>query len=50
MFDAKRLMGREMDDQDVVEGMKHWTFKVKEKNGKPAIVVNYKGQPHYFVR
>ncbi|KAJ7468606.1 heat shock protein 70 family [Mycena latifolia] len=37
VFDAKRLIGRKMDDQDMKRDLKHWPFKVQEKNGKPAI-------------
>jgi len=48
VFDAKRLIGRKMDDPEIIEGMKHWSFKVREKNGKPAIVVKYKGEERYF--
>ncbi|KAJ7840745.1 heat shock protein 70 family [Mycena leptocephala] len=35
VFDAKRLIGRKMDDQDMKRDLKHWPFKVQEKNGKP---------------
>jgi heat shock protein 5 len=28
--------------------MKHWPFKVQEKNGKPAITVNFKGEDRDF--
>jgi len=34
VFDAKRLIGHKMDDQDITRDMKHWPFKVTEKNGK----------------
>jgi len=48
VFDAKRLIGRKMDDQDMKRDMKHWPFKVQEKNGKPAITVNFKGENRDF--
>ncbi|KAF8070336.1 heat shock protein 70 [Lyophyllum atratum] len=48
IFDAKRLMGRKMDDEHIQRDMKHWPFAVKEKNGKPAITVNYKGENRDF--
>ncbi|KAF8637742.1 hypothetical protein AX17_002601 [Amanita inopinata Kibby_2008] len=48
VFDAKRLIGRRMDDQDMKRDMKHWPFKVTEKNGKPAISVKHKGQERDF--
>jgi heat shock protein 5 len=38
-----------MDDQDMKRDLKHWPFKVQEKNGKPAITVDYKGQERDFV-
>ena len=49
VFDAKRLIGRKMDDQDITRDMKHWPFKVSEKNGKPAITVKHKGGDRDFV-
>ncbi|KAJ7079552.1 heat shock protein 70 family [Mycena belliarum] len=48
VFDAKRLIGRKMDDQDMKRDLKHWPFKVTEKNGKPAITVAYKGETRDF--
>jgi molecular chaperone DnaK (HSP70) len=50
VFDAKRLIVRKMDDQDIVRDMKHWPFRVAEKNGKPAITVKHKGDDRHFVR
>ena len=38
VFDAKRLIGRKMDDPAIVSDMKHWPFKVIGKEGnKPHI-------------
>ncbi|KAF8622805.1 hypothetical protein AX15_006732 [Amanita polypyramis BW_CC] len=48
VFDAKRLIGRRMDDADIQRDMKHWPFKVTEKNGKPYIQVQHKGQERDF--
>ncbi|KAF8662763.1 hypothetical protein AX16_001121 [Volvariella volvacea WC 439] len=48
VFDAKRLIGRKVDDADVKRDMKHWPFKIKEKNGKPAIVVQHRGSDREF--
>ncbi|KAF8341831.1 heat shock protein 70 family [Amanita rubescens] len=48
VFDAKRLIGRRMDDDDIKKDMKHWPFKVIEKNGKPSIVVKHKGLDRNF--
>ena len=49
VFDAKRLIGRKMDDQDIVRDVKHWPFKVTERNGKSAITVKHKGGDRDFV-
>jgi heat shock protein 1/8 len=38
VFDAKRLIGRKMDDPAIISDMKHWPFKVIGKEGnKPHI-------------
>jgi len=50
VFDAKRLIGRKMDETDVKRDMKHWPFKVNDKGGKPAISVQYRGEEREFVR
>ncbi|RGB36314.1 heat shock protein 70 family [Rhizophagus diaphanus] len=44
VFSIHRLIGRNFDDQDVQSDMKHWPFKVINKNGKPVINVEYKGK------
>ena len=45
VFDAKRLIGRKFNDEKVQADMKHWPFKViPDKNNKPIIVVNHKGE------
>ena len=31
LFGAKRIVGRKMNDPDIVHDMKHWPFKVSEK-------------------
>jgi molecular chaperone DnaK (HSP70) len=49
VFDAKRLIGRKLNDPDVKRDIKHWPFKVSEKNGKPAISVRHKGEQRDFV-
>jgi len=48
VFDAKRLIGRKMDDGDVVKDRKHWPFKLIEKAGKPVISVAHKGSSREF--
>lgn len=49
VFDAKRLIGRKVDDQDVKRDQAHWPFKIVKKNEKPAIQVKYKGEEKQFV-
>ena len=48
VFDAKRLIGRKFMDSDVQSDMKHWPFSVIEKDGKPHIQVEYKGEKKTF--
>lgn len=49
VFDAKRLIGRNFGDAEVQSDMKHWPFKVIEKNGgKPYIQVEHKGEKKDF--
>ncbi|KAI9356090.1 heat shock 70 kDa protein 2 [Pilaira anomala] len=44
VFDAKRLIGRRFDDQDVKEDMKNWPFTVIEKNEAPFVQVEFEGK------
>ena len=49
VFDAKRLIGRKVDDASIQNDMKHWSFKVIGKDGgKPHIQVNFKGEEKTF--
>ncbi|PKY57446.1 inducible heat shock protein 70 [Rhizophagus irregularis] len=48
VFSVHRLIGRNYNDQDVQSDMKHWPFKVINKNGKPVINVEYKGKRKDF--
>eukprot|EP00490_Sorites_sp_Unknown_P023969 CAMPEP_0114661314 /NCGR_PEP_ID=MMETSP0191-20121206/22202_1 /TAXON_ID=126664 /ORGANISM="Sorites sp." /LENGTH=167 /DNA_ID=CAMNT_0001893369 /DNA_START=109 /DNA_END=608 /DNA_ORIENTATION=+ len=49
IFDAKRLIGRKFDDPIVQSDIQLWPFKVvKESQGRPAIVVEYKGEKKKF--
>ncbi|RIB18933.1 hsp71-like protein [Gigaspora rosea] len=48
VFDAKRLIGSKFNDPEVQSYMKHWPFKVIEKNGKPYIQVEFKGETKQF--
>jgi L1 cell adhesion molecule like protein len=48
VFDAKRLIGRRFDDDNVQKDIKHWPFKVLNDGGKPKIDVEYKGERKRF--
>ncbi|KAI0088585.1 Hsp70 protein-domain-containing protein [Irpex rosettiformis] len=48
VFDAKRLIGRKIDDPEIIRDQKHWPFKVIKKNEKPAIEVQYRGENRQF--
>jgi L1 cell adhesion molecule like protein len=49
VFDAKRLIGRRFSDPVVQADMKHWPFKVVQKEGdKPYIQVSFKGEVKTF--
>jgi L1 cell adhesion molecule like protein len=50
VFDAKRLIGRKFDDNEVQADMKHFPFTVFSKGGKPYIRVEYRGEQKEFVR
>ena len=49
IFDAKRLIGRDINDSSVSSDMKLWPFKLGDKNGKPVINVTYKGEEKTFL-
>jgi len=49
VFDAKRLIGRKINDMVIQEDIKHWPFKViGDDNDKPKIQVEYKGEEKTF--
>jgi heat shock protein 1/8 len=49
IFDAKRLIGRKLDDASVQSDMKHWPFTVVAKDGgKPHVQVEFKGEQKVF--
>jgi len=39
VFDAKRMIGRTMDDDKMKKDLKHWPFHVKNNDNKPLIVL-----------
>jgi L1 cell adhesion molecule like protein len=49
IFDAKRLIGRKIDDASIQSDMAHWPFKVIAKDGgKPHVQVEFKGEQKTF--
>ncbi|KAJ7172548.1 heat shock cognate 70 [Mycena filopes] len=48
VFDAKRLIGRKFEDNEVQADMKHFPFTVFSKGGKPYIRVEYRGEQKEF--
>ncbi|CAF1266863.1 unnamed protein product [Adineta steineri] len=48
VFDAKRLIGRTFSDSNVQQDIKHFPFKVIEKNSKPIIQINTGKEEKYF--
>ena len=49
IYDAKRLIGRKFNDEEVQNDMKLWPFTVKEDNkNKPLICVEYKKEQKEF--
>lgn len=48
IFDAKRLIGRQFNDRATQNDIKHFPFKVVDKNNKPLIQVKYQGEEREF--
>ena len=49
VFDAKRLIGKNFNDEVVQNDIKHFPYTViPNKDGKTAIMVNYKGEDKVF--
>ncbi|KAJ3014022.1 hypothetical protein NUW54_g1417 [Trametes sanguinea] len=48
VFDAKRLIGRKFSDAEVQADIKHYPFTVFDKDGKPYIRVQYRGETKEF--
>ena len=48
IWDAKRLIGRNFSDPTVQEDIKHWPFKVINKNSKPHFEVEFKGETKQY--
>ena len=48
IFDAKRLIGRLFNDSATQSDIKHFPYKVINKDNKPIIEANYKGETKQF--
>ena len=48
VFDAKRLIGKKFDDPQVQSDMKHFTYDVINKDSKPYIKVDFRGETKTF--
>ncbi|KAF0300929.1 Heat shock protein IV [Amphibalanus amphitrite] len=48
VFDAKRMLGRGFDDEELRRDMKRWPFKVIDDRGIPKIEVQYKNKTKLF--
>ncbi|KAG9095677.1 ATPase with role in protein import into the ER [Ceratobasidium sp. UAMH 11750] len=48
IFDVKRLIGRNFDETSLREDIRHWPFKVVEKDGRPAVEVDFQGATKIF--
>lgn len=48
IFDAKRLIGRDFNDQSVQSDMKYWPFKVINVGNKPYFEVSYQNESKQY--
>ena len=48
IYDAKRLIGRRCEEEDVKKDMKLFPFEVKNVDGKPIFGVKYKGKDEFY--
>lgn len=48
VYDAKRMIGRDFSDPKIQEDMNHYSFKLVDRNAKPKISVQYKGDNKEF--
>ena len=48
VYESKRLIGRKWDETEVQDAIKHFPYKVINKNNKPIIVVEYKDETKEF--
>ncbi|KAI3324265.1 heat shock protein 70 family [Xylariaceae sp. AK1471] len=48
IYDVKRFIGRKWDEKSLQADLKHFPYKVVEKDGKPVIQVTVRGEPKTF--
>lgn len=48
IYDAKRLIGRKYDEPEIQKDIKHWGFKIINKENKPNIKVNVNNEEKIF--
>jgi heat shock protein 5 len=48
IFDVKRLIGRKFDDPEVERDRKLYPYKIVERDSKPYIQINFKGESKVF--
>jgi heat shock protein 5 len=48
IYDVKRLIGRKFAEKDVQADMKHFPYKVIDKDGKPIVQVQVAGEKKQF--
>ncbi|KAI1329401.1 heat shock protein 70 family [Xylariaceae sp. FL0255] len=48
IFDVKRFIGRKWDEKSLQSDLKHFPYKVVEKDGKPIVQVDYQGSTKKF--
>ncbi|KAH7040356.1 heat shock protein 70 family [Microdochium trichocladiopsis] len=48
VFDVKRFIGRKFNEKEVQNDLKHYPYKVVQKDGKPIVQVEYQGETKKF--
>ena len=48
VFDSKRLIGKSYNDENIQRVLKHLSYNVVNKDNKPFIEVEYKGETKIF--
>jgi len=48
VYDAKRMIGKKYNDKALVQDKKNWPFTIVNKDNKPMVEVDYKGETKTF--